>query len=77
MTKKKIGTITSIKSNKTLVVNTKRRYKHPFYSKTIFLTKKYLVHDLNNIGKIGDKILIEQTRPISSTKCWILKYIYN
>jgi small subunit ribosomal protein S17 len=75
--KTKIGTVISIKNNKTVIVNVQTRYQHPLYSKIISKIKRYMVHDANNICHIGDKILIEETRPTSLNKCWVLKYIYK
>ena len=75
--KTKIGTVISIKNNKTIIINVQTRYQHPLYSKIISKIKRYTVHDPNGVCYIGDKILIEETRPISLNKCWILKYIYK
>jgi small subunit ribosomal protein S17 len=78
MSKKlRVGTVTSIEGNKTLMVTVQIKYQHSKYFKIMTKIKKYLVHDSNNICYIGDKILMEETRPISSKKCWILKSIYN
>jgi small subunit ribosomal protein S17 len=75
--KRRIGTVVSTKLDKTVIVEVRTRYPHPLYSKVISRTKRYLVHDPKNTSIVGDKILIELTRPQSLNKCWILKKIYN
>ena len=75
--KQRIGTVVSTKLDKTAVVTVQTRYPHPLYSKVISSTKRYMVHDPKNISIVGDKILIEETRPQSLNKCWILKTIYK
>ena len=68
----KIGQVISIKMQKTAVIKVIRKILHPIYKKVILKTKKYLVHDENQVLKVGDKILIKECRPISKKKCWIL-----
>jgi small subunit ribosomal protein S17 len=68
-----IGTVTSDKTDKTVTVNVERRVKHPLYGKIIKRSKKYHAHDANNEYQIGDKVRIEETRPISKTKTWAVK----
>ena len=67
------GTIVSSKSDKTVVVEVERKFRHPLYGKFVKHTKKYQAHDENNSGKVGEVVLIEEHRPISKTKKWILK----
>lgn len=67
------GTITSSKGNKSIVVSVERRFRHPLYGKFVKHTKKYQAHDEKNIGKVGEIVIIEEHRPISKTKKWILK----
>ena len=76
MTKKILkGIVTSAKNNKTIVVEVTRKFKHPFYEKIIKRTKKYHAHDETNKLSIGDKVLIEETKPISKLKTWkVLNY---
>ena len=74
-TKKQIGTVVSNKMEKTVVVVVEKRYKHPFYSKTIVKRKRYVAHDEEQTCSLGDKVLIQETRPLSKTKRWILKDI--
>jgi small subunit ribosomal protein S17 len=73
----KIGIVVSNKMQKTIVVQVENRYRHPLYSKTLVKTKRYLVHDEENKAKIGDRVLLNQTRPLSRTKRWILKQILS
>ena len=64
-TKQQIGLIVSNKMQKTVVVKIENRYPHPMYSKTLIKTKKYLVHNELKECNIGDKVLMEECRPIS------------
>ena len=67
------GTITSTSGNKTVGVEVERKFRHPLYGKFVKHTKKYQAHDETNAGKVGEVVLIEEHRPISKTKKWILK----
>ena len=64
------GVITSDKMNKTKVVAITRLKKHPRYQKFYKVTQKFKAHDENNEYKSGDKVIIEETRPISKDKRW-------
>lgn len=64
------GTVVSDKNDKTIVVEVERRYTHPLFKKTVRRTKKYHAHDEQNVHKIGDKVSIEETAPISRNKRW-------
>lgn len=75
MKKQRIGIITSNKANKTITVSIQTRYSHPQYRKIVTKTKKYMAHDELNEGKIGDLVLLEESRPLSAKKTWILKQI--
>ena len=67
--RKKIdGIVVSDKMDKTVVVNANRFVKHKKYGKFYKIDKKYKAHDENNEYKIGDKVTIEETRPISKDK---------
>jgi small subunit ribosomal protein S17 len=68
-----IGTVTSDKTDKTVTVLVERKVKHPLYGKIIRRSKKYHAHDEANEYTIGDKVRIEETRPISKTKTWAVK----
>ena len=71
MTKKILkGIVTSAKNNKTVVVEVERTFKHPIYKKYIKRSKKYHAHDETDAFKVGDKVMIEETRPISKLKTW-------
>ena len=65
-----IGTVTSDKTDKTVTVLVERRVKHPLYGKIIRRSKKYHAHDETNEFTIGDRVRIEETRPLSKTKTW-------
>ena len=67
------GTITSSKNDKTIVVEVERKFRHPLYGKFVKHNKKYKAHDEKNIGKVGEIVTIEEHRPISKTKKWLLK----
>lgn len=71
-TKQQIGLIVSNKMQKTVVVKIENRYPHPMYSKILIKTKKYLVHNELEECNIGDKVLMEECRPISKKKRWKL-----
>ena len=60
---------------KTIVVVAEKRYKHPFYSKIIAKRKRFVAHDEDQICNLGDRVLIEETRPLSKTKRWVFKEI--
>ncbi|WP_375662256.1 30S ribosomal protein S17 [Bartonella sp. OC16QHHD] len=66
------GVVISDKSDKTVVVKVERRYSHPLLKKTVRQSKNYKVHDENNQFKIGDQVSIQESRPISKDKCWIV-----
>ena len=66
------GTVVSSNSNKTIVVNVTRRVKHKLYKKIIKRAKKYHAHDENNSYKKGDIVTIQEIKPISKLKSWII-----
>ena len=65
-----VGTVVSDKTNKTVTVLVERKVRHPLYGKIIRRSKKYHAHDEDNVFKTGEKVRIEETRPISKTKSW-------
>jgi len=67
------GTIVSNKNDKTVVVEVERKFRHPLYGKFVKNNKKYMAHDENNAGKVGDVVTIEEHRPISKTKTWMMR----
>jgi small subunit ribosomal protein S17 len=66
------GVVVSDKNDKTIVVKVERRLTHPVLKKTVRLSKKYHAHDEKNDAKIGDVVRIEETRPLSKQKRWML-----
>jgi len=70
--KEKIGIVSSNKMSKSIVVAVERKVKHPKYGKFIKKTTKFMAHDENNTCSIGDKVLIQETRPMSKNKNWRL-----
>ncbi|WP_455481540.1 30S ribosomal protein S17 [Bartonella sp. B35(2025)] len=66
------GVVVSDKSDKTVVVKVERRYSHPLLKKTVRQSKKYKAHDEYNQFKIGDQISIQESKPISKDKRWIV-----
>ncbi|HEY5226215.1 MAG TPA: 30S ribosomal protein S17 [Methylovirgula sp.] len=64
------GTVVSDKQDKTIVVKVERRFTHPLLKKTVRRTKNYHAHDEENHCKVGDAVLIEETRPLSRLKRW-------
>ena len=70
--KERVGIVVSDKMDKTIVVAVSERVKHPLYKKIVNRTKKLKAHDENNACGIGDKVLIQETRPLSKDKCWRL-----
>ncbi|ATP12547.1 30S ribosomal protein S17 [Bartonella henselae] len=66
------GVVVSDKNDKTVVVKVERRYSHPLLKKTVRQSKKYKAHDESNQFKIGDQIFIQESKPISKDKRWIV-----
>ena len=64
------GTICKATNKKTVVVEVERTFKHPIYKKYIKRSKKYHAHDETDALRVGDKVIIEETRPISKLKTW-------
>lgn len=69
------GIVVSDVNDKTIVVKVERKSKHPLYKKLVISHKKYHAHDEKNEAKIGDKVEIAETRPMSATKNWRLVQI--
>jgi small subunit ribosomal protein S17 len=70
--KERTGIVVSNKMDKSIVVAIQRKVKHPIYGKYVNRTKKLMVHDEKNSCKIGDTVLISETRPLSKNKAWRL-----
>ncbi|MFW6137064.1 MAG: 30S ribosomal protein S17 [Candidatus Aminicenantaceae bacterium] len=66
----KVGVVTGNHMKKTVTVEVERLVRHPLYKKTIKRKKKYLAHDEYEKCKIGDKVRLVQTRPLSKNKRW-------
>jgi small subunit ribosomal protein S17 len=66
------GVVVSDKMNSTLVVAVNERVSHARYGKTVQRTKKLYVHDEKNEAKIGDRVRVQETRPLSKLKRWRL-----
>jgi small subunit ribosomal protein S17 len=70
--KANVGTVTSNKMEKSIVVSVERKVKHPKYGKFLNKTTKFVAHDDANTCNIGDTVKIVETRPLSKSKCWRL-----
>ncbi len=66
------GVVVSDKADKTVTVRVERRVMHPVYKKFITRSKKYAAHDEANACKTGDQVRIEECRPISKSKRWVV-----
>jgi small subunit ribosomal protein S17 len=66
------GVVVSDACDKTVIVRVERRVMHPLYKKFVTHSKKYAAHDENNSFRAGDVVRIEESRPISKRKCWIV-----
>ena len=67
-----VGTVTSDKRDKTITVSIVSRETHPLYRKQYTKTRKYTAHDEKNEAKVGDRVEISMTRPLSKTKAYTL-----
>jgi small subunit ribosomal protein S17 len=70
--KTKTGRVVSDKMDKTIVVSVERLARHPLYKRVIRLTTKFKAHDADNDARVGDTVIIEESRPLSATKRWRL-----
>lgn len=70
--KERVGLVVSDKMDKTVVVAVENRSAHPKYGKIVVQTKRYKAHDEENKCNIGDRVRIQETRPLSRTKRWIV-----
>ena len=70
--KQREGEVISNKMAKTIVVRVERRFPHPKFKKVITGYKKFYAHDEKSEAKVGDRVRIEETRPLSKTKRWRL-----
>ena len=67
--KTRVGVVTSTKMDKTIVVEYVARVPHPKFKKIVKKSKKFYAHDENSTAKVGDKVRIVETRPLSKLKC--------
>ena len=70
--KTKVGRVVSDKMDKTIVVSVERLTRHRLYKRVMKATTKFAAHDERNEAKVGDSVLIEESRPLSATKRWRL-----
>jgi small subunit ribosomal protein S17 len=70
--KERLGEVISNKMAKTIVVRVERRFRHPKYKKVVTHYRKFYAHDEKSEAQIGDRVRIQETRPLSKTKCWRL-----
>ena len=75
--KERIGVVVSNKMDKTIIVSTEIREKHPLYGKFVKKTTKFVAQDDKNECGIGDTVRIMETRPLSKTKNWRLVEIFE
>lgn len=68
--KTRVGVVSSEKMDKTVVVTVRDRVQHPLYKKIVNRTVKYKAHDENNECRVGDRVLLMETRPMSKDKRW-------
>ena len=64
------GTVASTSMDKTVVVSVIERVRHPRYAKTMQRTKRFLAHDSQNDLRVGDRVRLQETRPLSKRKRW-------
>jgi small subunit ribosomal protein S17 len=74
-TKTREGVVVSDKMTKTRVVMIDRVYRHPRYERVITRSKRLKAHDETNASKVGDRVLIEETRPLSKDKRWRIRQV--
>ena len=68
--KERVGIVVSDKMDKTVVVAVENRFPHPIYQKIVSRTTRYKAHDADNHCRIGDRVRITETRPLSRSKRW-------
>jgi len=66
-----IGVVVGDKADKTISIKVERVFKHPVYHKTVKRSRKYAVHDPENVCRVGDVVEIVESKPISRTKRWL------
>ena len=69
------GRVVSNSMEKTITVSIQRRMKHPLYNKYVYKTSKILAHDQEMVSKVGDIVSIQESKPISKNKSWVLSKV--
>jgi small subunit ribosomal protein S17 len=72
-----LGTVVKNSGLKTVSVLVERKVKHPVYGKYVKKSRKYLVHDENSMCKIGDAVIIFESKPFSKSKSWYVSTVLN
>ena len=72
-----LGTVIKNSGQKTVSVVVERKVKHPVYGKYVKKTRKYLVHDENGNSKVGDSVVIFESKPLSKNKSWSISSVIN
>ncbi|MGB3300971.1 MAG: 30S ribosomal protein S17 [Phormidesmis sp.] len=75
--KERVGQVVSDKMDKTVVVAVESRVQHKKYDKIMVRTQRYKAHDEDNSCKVGDRVKISETRPLSKTKRWVVADILS
>ena len=75
--KERVGTVVSDKMDKTVVVAVENRFPHPIYKKIVSRTSRYKAHDAENNCRLGDRVRITETRPMSATKRWAVSAVIS
>ena len=75
--KERVGTVVSDKMDKTVVVAVENRFPHPIYQKTVSRTTRYKAHDEDNSCRVGDRVRITETRPMSRHKRWTIAEVLS
>jgi small subunit ribosomal protein S17 len=75
--KERVGIVVSDKMDKTVVVAVENRFPHPIYLKTVSRTTRYKAHDEANGSRVGDRVRITETRPLSRTKRWMVAEVIS
>ena len=70
-----VGRVTSNKMDKTVVVEVTRTRRHPLYQKVIRMRKRFKAHDEGNVCRIGDRVRIVESRPLSREKRWVVEEV--
>ena len=75
--KERVGTVVSDKMDKTVVVAVENRFPHSIYQKIVSRTTRYKAHDAENNCRVGDRVRITETRPLSATKRWAVSEVIS